>query len=202
MLHVRSPRVSSSPLSHTIHALGVRSWEGFSLGLLVGLLYLASSVVVWRILAGVVRYSSPRCWSSTVSSAPSWRSRSGRAPAGSGCALARANAAHLGAAISRTCARCQRRGLSAWLFCRCQCGRSPSASSRTSPVSRPSIRSDCSRIWRRHHRLRPHARLSDQPTFSTVSSAMQSRLKGSGRSRSRRHSNRCDVEHSSSAQMR
>jgi hypothetical protein len=46
------------------------------------------------------------------------------------------------------------------------------------------------------------ARLSDQPTFCTVSSAMQNGLKGSRRSRSRRHSNCCDVGHSSCAQMR
>jgi uncharacterized membrane protein HdeD (DUF308 family) len=41
--------------AQVIHAFAVRSWGGFILGLLVGLLYLAAGVVLWRNpLAGVV----------------------------------------------------------------------------------------------------------------------------------------------------
>jgi uncharacterized membrane protein HdeD (DUF308 family) len=42
-------------VAQTIHAFAARSWGGFFLGLLVGLLYLAAGVVLWvNPLAGVV----------------------------------------------------------------------------------------------------------------------------------------------------
>jgi uncharacterized membrane protein HdeD (DUF308 family) len=42
-------------VAQTIHAFAVRSWGGFFLGLLVGLLYLVAGVVLWNNpLAGVV----------------------------------------------------------------------------------------------------------------------------------------------------
>jgi uncharacterized membrane protein HdeD (DUF308 family) len=42
-------------VAQTIHSFAVRSWGGFFLGLLVGLLYLATGVVLWlNPLAGVI----------------------------------------------------------------------------------------------------------------------------------------------------
>ena len=69
-------------VAQTVHAFAARSWGGFLLDLLIGLLYLAAGVMLWlNPLGGAVTLTVILA----VVLDRSWRFRYARAPVGFGC---------------------------------------------------------------------------------------------------------------------